>query len=78
MKERRGVVVRDQEMIVAHLVVEVVVEAVMDHIVMEQVMEWSHCVNIVVDFVVVMMDRNGEMRYQTMVIKNWLKEAVIL
>ena len=78
MEERRVVVVRNQQVVVAHLVVEVVVEAVMEHIVMEQVMERSHCVDIVVDFVVEMMDRNGEMRYQTMVIRNWLKEAVIL
>ena len=78
MEERRVVMVRNQQVVVAHLVVEVVVEAVMEHIVMEQVMERSHCVNIVVDFVVEMMDRNGEMRYQTVVIRNWLKEAVIL
>ena len=52
----------------------VVVEAMMEHF-----MKRSHwVVDIVVDFVVEMMDRNGEMRYQTMVIRNWLKEAVIL
>ena len=74
MKERRVLVVRHQQVVVAHLVMEVVVEAVVEHI-----MERSHwVVDFVEDFVVEMMDRNGEMRYQTMVIRNWLKEAVIL
>ena len=74
VQERRGVVVRHQQVVVAHLVVQVVVGPVVDHIVVEE----SHWVDFVVDFVVQMMDRNREMRYQTMVIRNWLKEAVII
>ena len=67
MEERRVVVVGHQQVVLAHLVVQIVVGAVVDH--------W---VDFVVDFVVEMMDRNGEMRNQTMVIRNRLKEAVII
>lgn len=74
VEERRVVVVGHQQVVLAHLVVQIVVGAVVDHI----VMEGSHWVDFVVDFVVEMMDRNGEMRNQTMVIRNWLKEAVII
>ena len=72
MEERRVVVVRHQQVVVDHIVVQVGVGAVVDHIVVEE----SHWVDFVVDFVVQMMDRNREMRHQTVVIRNWLKGAV--
>ena len=74
VQERRVVVVGNQQVVVAHLVVQIVVGAVVDHIVMERI----HRVDFVVDFMVEMVDRNGEMRDQTMVIRNWLQEAVII